>query len=118
MGLAVRHSATMRPTPVGVQPGVCTLRSFPLLHPRNSPFRHSAMSLRRSLLAVLPIIVLPAVVAAQARTDTPQRVVTQSTAARASGVMRIDGRLDEEAWAQAPVTESFTQIDPEEGKPA
>ncbi len=39
-------------------------------------------------------------------------------AARLVGALRIDGRLDESAWnAATPVTE-FTQMDPDEGKPA
>ena len=41
-----------------------------------------------------------------------------SRAARAFGAIRLDGRLDEPAWASAPVTDAFTQIDPDEGKPA
>jgi hypothetical protein len=76
------------------------------------------MSPRCSLLAALSFLALPALARAQGRPDVPTRPVTQSTAVRASGVIRIDGHLDESAWAQAPVTESFTQIDPEEGKPA
>src|SRR3954471_3535769 len=41
-----------------------------------------------------------------------------SVAVRASGDIRIDGKLTESAWRNAPVTDRFTQIDPEEGKPA
>jgi hypothetical protein len=32
--------------------------------------------------------------------------------------IRIDGQLDEAAWAEAPVYDRFTQIDPQEGAPA
>ena len=39
-------------------------------------------------------------------------------AVRAAGQVRIDGRLDEPAWAAAPAYSRFTQIDPEEGRPA
>ena len=41
-----------------------------------------------------------------------------SRAVHATGRIHLDGRLDEPAWAQAPVTDVFTQIDPLEGQPA
>ena len=44
--------------------------------------------------------------------------VPVSTAVRLSGTIRLDGRLDETAWAAAPATSAFTQVDPEEAKPA
>ncbi|MCG6928467.1 MAG: carbohydrate binding family 9 domain-containing protein [Acidobacteria bacterium] len=37
---------------------------------------------------------------------------------RASGAISVDGRLDEEAWAAAPVADVFLQRDPDEGAPA
>ncbi len=46
------------------------------------------------------------------------RALTLSRAARATGAIRLDGKLDEPAWAGAPVTDSFTQIDPDEGQPS
>jgi len=39
-------------------------------------------------------------------------------AARSKGTIHLDGKLDEPAWANAPVTDRFTQIDPSEGQPA
>ena len=39
-------------------------------------------------------------------------------AGRATGAIRIDGLLDEPAWSSAEPATSFTQRDPEEGKPA
>ena len=45
-------------------------------------------------------------------------VVPIAHAMRTRDVLRIDGRLDEPAWAKAPVTDRFTQIDPTEGAPA
>ncbi len=39
-------------------------------------------------------------------------------AVRTDATIHIDGRLDEAAWAAAPVYSDFTQIDPEEGQPA
>jgi hypothetical protein len=52
------------------------------------------MSPRCSLLAALSFLALPALARAQGRPDVPTRPVTQSTAVRASGVIRIDGHLD------------------------
>ena len=44
-------------------------------------------------------------------------IVPSATAARRSGAVLLDGRLDEPAWrAAAPITD-FTQSDPDEGKP-
>jgi uncharacterized protein DUF5916/cellulose/xylan binding protein with CBM9 domain len=42
----------------------------------------------------------------------------ESRAVRASGRIHLDGKLDEPAWAEAPVTDIFTQVDPLEGQPA
>jgi len=39
-------------------------------------------------------------------------------AAPARGPIRIDGRLDEPDWEDAAATTNFTQLDPEEGRPA
>ena len=39
-------------------------------------------------------------------------------AVRTDAHIHIDGRLDEAAWSAAPVHSDFTQIDPEEGRPA
>jgi len=44
--------------------------------------------------------------------------VPSATAARKDGVIRIDGHIDEAAWAKATPLSKMTQIDPEEGKPA
>ncbi|HWK88772.1 MAG TPA: DUF5916 domain-containing protein, partial [Longimicrobium sp.] len=41
-----------------------------------------------------------------------------AVAARATSAIRVDGRLDDAAWAAATPVTSFTQVDPEEGKPA
>ncbi len=55
--------------------------------------------------------------AAQQPTEAANRTLPSSRAARATGTIRLDGKLDEPAWAAAPVTDAFTQIDPEEGRP-
>jgi hypothetical protein len=39
-------------------------------------------------------------------------------AARATGAIAIDGRLDEDAWAAAPLAAGFLQREPQEGLPA
>ncbi|HEX8029419.1 MAG TPA: DUF5916 domain-containing protein [Vicinamibacterales bacterium] len=40
------------------------------------------------------------------------------TAVRTSDAMKVDGALDEAAWATAPVIETFVQQEPQEGQPA
>lgn len=44
--------------------------------------------------------------------------VPSATAARKDGPIRIDGHIDEAAWAKATPISEMTQIDPDEGKPA
>ena len=41
----------------------------------------------------------------------------RATAVRATGLIRIDGRPDEESWASAPPLTDFTQYEPREGEP-
>jgi hypothetical protein len=43
------------------------------------------------------------------------RRAPEALAARASGPLEIDGRLDEPAWAEAPSIRTFTQREPDEG---
>jgi len=69
-----------------------------------------------ALAIAFAIAAFPAVLLAQAPTSASD--APQSMATRATGGVRIDGRLDEAAWAAAAPTESFTQTDPEEGEPA
>ncbi|MGQ0764804.1 MAG: DUF5916 domain-containing protein [Gemmatimonadota bacterium] len=54
----------------------------------------------------------------QATASVHDRPLTTSRAVRVSDPPRIDGRLDDAVWAQAPITDSFTQIEPDEGKPS
>jgi len=71
----------------------------------------------------LLVLCLPSVAFSQAtisgttnvRHDRP---ITVSRAIRTNAPIDLDGRLNEPAWATAPVTDSFTQIDPDEGRPA
>lgn len=62
----------------------------------------------------VPLFLLPAVLHAQA----PDTVRPSVSAAPASGAIRIDGELDEEAWAAAPVATGFTESYPKPGEPA
>jgi hypothetical protein len=74
------------------------------------------VSLRRALVLLL----LPSSLLAQGAPVSGQhdRPITISRAVRTTSPIELDGRLNESAWASAPVTDSFTQIDPDEGKPA
>lgn len=65
------------------------------------------------VLLALPIA-FSSVTAQAPRPDT----LHTARAVRASGHIRLDARLDEQAWRDAPVHDVFWQIDPDEGKPA
>ncbi|HET7458885.1 MAG TPA: DUF5916 domain-containing protein, partial [Gemmatimonadaceae bacterium] len=60
----------------------------------------------------------PAAAQQPAAAAPPAPELPLSHAVRARGVIHVDGKLDERAWADAPVTDRFTQIDPSEGQPA
>src|SRR4029078_1615817 len=78
-------------------------------------------ALPRLMSAALWILLTAPVVDAQNATGTTgdnRRALTISQAVRTTGQIRVDGKLDEADWAKAPGTEAFTQIHPEEGKPA
>lgn len=72
---------------------------------------------RIASLLLLLVASMPATSHAQQPAAASARAVPVSRAIRATGVIRLDGKLDEAAWGAAPVTESFTQFDPDEGKP-
>lgn len=69
----------------------------------------------------VPLLGVPVVARAQsggsAATDSSPPLPV-SHAVRTSTPIVLDGRLDEAAWAGAPVTSRFTQVDPDEGRPA
>ena len=76
-------------------------------------------------LPALAALLLPASLAAQQINDggvrelvaVPHAEAPEARAIRTLIGIRVDGRLDEAAWAEAtPVTE-FTQMDPDEGHP-
>jgi hypothetical protein len=55
---------------------------------------------------------------AHAQSPDSTAAIRTLQAARATGEMRIDGRLNEPVWEQAPVATDFTQNRPEPGRPA
>ncbi|MGK2963016.1 MAG: DUF5916 domain-containing protein [Gemmatimonadaceae bacterium] len=67
------------------------------------------MTSRRALPFILTLLATPAPAISQ------DKVIT---ATRTESVIRIDGSLDDEAWASAPVVSAFTQRLPTGGAPA
>ena len=67
---------------------------------------------------LLLAICVPPVANAQAPAQGTARELPVSRAVRLSGAIHLDGKLDEAAWASAPVTPITTQIDPLEGQPS
>ena len=76
--------------------------------------RHAAIGI---LLAALPVTA-----AAQGEPAAPAGGDSHAPAAisavRATGPVRVDGRLDDAAWAAATPATEFIQMDPAEGQPA
>ncbi len=69
------------------------------------------------------LLLLPGLVVAQGGPSVPSehghdRPITNARAIRTTRPIQLDGRLTEAEWATAPVTDAFTQIDPDEGQPA
>lgn len=79
---------------------------------------HSSVALATIFVAAILATPAPAQQASPAPSGVHPGPVTVSRAVRASGTIRIDGKLDEAAWASAPITDTFTQVDPAEGEPA
>jgi hypothetical protein len=51
------------------------------------------------------------------RSSTDPTVMRTAVAVRAAEAPRVDGRLDDAAWAAAPLSDGFWQVDPDEGEP-
>ncbi|MBW3628873.1 MAG: carbohydrate binding family 9 domain-containing protein [Gemmatimonadetes bacterium] len=49
---------------------------------------------------------------------SPASAAVTASAVRITAAPQVDGRLDDAVWAQAPVINTFTQRDPDEGRPA
>ncbi|MDB4889635.1 MAG: putative rane associated hydrolase, partial [Gemmatimonadetes bacterium] len=84
---------------------------------------HVRSFFRSAFASSLSLSLLAAAAQAQRPTDTSVVrsthvvAVPSATAAPRLGPIKIDGRIDEEAWSKATPITDFTQIDPEEGKP-
>lgn len=74
------------------------------------------MSDGRSLPRVLAVLLLSAAAAAQ--NPPPGAAAPRLRALRVSETIKIDGRLDEPAWARAETATDFRQEEPNEGQPA
>ncbi|MBW3656944.1 MAG: carbohydrate binding family 9 domain-containing protein, partial [Gemmatimonadetes bacterium] len=73
--------------------------------------------MRLLALAVL-FAAAPAALAQQpTRSGDPHAAAPVVGAVRASGPVRIDGKLDEAAWSAATAATGFTQLEPAEGQP-
>ena len=64
------------------------------------------------------IHLLVATLAATVQTPAPDSVAPIAVATRATGVIRVDGRLDEATWTAAVPVTAFTQRDPNAGAPS
>ena len=73
------------------------------------------MRVSRAWLQLLAVAAM--VVPASAQTQTQSAPRSTATAVRKDGAILIDGRLDEPAWAKAPVSKQFTQSYPNPGRP-
>jgi hypothetical protein len=71
----------------------------------------------RAALSLLLLTLLPSAAGAQVTSHPNGRERPVVAAARATGPIHVDGRLDEPSWAQAQPVSGFTQVDPEEGQP-
>ncbi|HKK07822.1 MAG TPA: DUF5916 domain-containing protein, partial [Gemmatimonadota bacterium] len=75
--------------------------------------------MHRSIAGSLVLLLVgPAAALAQARADTAARSRPSAIAARRSGPVHVDGRLDEDAWEAAAPATGFTQQEPHEGESA
>jgi hypothetical protein len=73
--------------------------------------------MRAPLSCFLLLAGFPAIVTAQNAPGAEARERPVVAAARATGPIHVDGRLDEPAWAEARPVSDFTQVDPDEGQP-
>ena len=77
---------------------------------------------RTSLVALALVLPVTPVHAQQPAASDPRMVhavpVPTAIASHRSGRVDLDGHLNEEAWSAAAAVTAFTQVDPDEGKPA
>src|SRR6187200_2401067 len=72
--------------------------------------------MRTILCAVVGVLVIAAA-DSSAQTTTSHQSVPVVHAVRATAPIVVDGLLNDEVWLRAPAATSFTQKDPQEGKP-
>ena len=72
--------------------------------------------MKKSLLLLAALAAIPSAVHAQGGGHTAGAPPSVRIV-RAPSAVRVDGRLDDAAWAAAQAVTTFTQLDPEEGKP-
>jgi hypothetical protein len=70
-----------------------------------------------ALLAVPPLLAAQSAPPAQPASRDAHAADPVAVATRTTGSIRVDGRLDDEAWAAATPVSDFTQWDPAEGTP-
>src|SRR5687767_5487195 len=91
-------------------------------HTLGFSFRLAPQLLPMKHLASVSLFFLASTLAAQqpaARAPQDhQRDAPRATAAKLTGTIRIDGQLDEAQWQTAQPLSQFTQLDPQEGRPA
>lgn len=66
---------------------------------------------------LLATFAAPALAQVTSPTDTTVALPV-SHAVRLRGTITLDGHLNESAWQSAPITDAFTQVDPDEGRSA
>src|SRR6266850_2285374 len=72
----------------------------------------------RLILVLALFLAVPALAQpADSTRAVAQALVPEVSAYPTSDHIKVDGKLDEPAWAKAGVADKFTQRDPEEGKP-
>src|SRR5262245_61328303 len=76
------------------------------------PSARGVLSVTVCLLAAIPASAAPSIDYKTARFSRKVEAV------RAIGPINIDGKLDEDAWRDAPVAKNFTQSEPSQGEPA
>ncbi len=89
-----------------------------LLHPRSKTARHRALAVVLCLRASALLAQDPHAQRNPSSRTTHNVPVPSARAAQRSGPVKIDGHIDEDAWARATPITDFTQADPQEGKPA
>ncbi len=85
------------------------------------------MNARLRTAVLLTVLAVPALPAGLAGLDSgvraqgrggPDPGMPSARAERTDGPMVVDGHLDEPAWIRAPAVTGFTQVEPDEGRPA